>query len=67
MKPSGSVEYRRTEIGSESDEEFFMLPSWTNHVTELEYYQWLRTPQRFEAKSTTHRTINREAESWDKE
>ena len=32
------------EIGSESDEEFFMLPSWTNHVTELEYYQWLRMP-----------------------
>lgn len=44
MKPSGSVEYRRTEIDSESNEEFFMLPSWTNHVTELEYYQWLRMP-----------------------
>jgi hypothetical protein len=43
------------------NEEFFMIPSWTDHVTEL---QCQRTERCSEARRTSQQTNNQEAESW---
>lgn len=52
--------------GTIIDEEFFTIPSWTDHVEGLEL-PMRRTQRRSEAKSPSYRTNNREAESWNVE